>query len=114
RLQVIGNLVTEDLQGPLHPGAGRDRGPGRAAQVRVVEVRQPVGGGPDLAAHPPFLPGHHRVVRTEPGEQRPDRVAVPAHYADHPHDVPATAAQSAGGQHDDVAAVPEDVADVLA
>ena len=55
---------------------GGHRGAGRAAQVGVVEVGQPVGGGAHLAAHPALLPGQHRVVRAEPGEQRADRVAV--------------------------------------
>ena len=59
---------------------GGHRGPRRAAQVGVVEVGQPVGGGPHLAAHPPLLPGQHAVVRADPGEQRGDRVAVPDHH----------------------------------
>ena len=74
--QVVGDVVAEDLQGPLDPRAGGDRGPRRAAQVGVVEVGQPVGGGPHLAAHAPLLPGQHAVVRAEPGEQRADGVAV--------------------------------------
>src|SRR6185312_12557823 len=65
--QVLGQVVTEDLQGPLHPGAGRHRGPGRPPQVGVVEVGQPVRGRPHLAAHPPLLPGQHALVRAEPG-----------------------------------------------
>src|SRR5579863_1986847 len=40
--EVLGRLVAEDLQRPLHPGPGRDRGAGAAAQVGVVEVGQPV------------------------------------------------------------------------
>ena len=77
--EVVGHVVAEDLQRPLHPRAGGHRGPGRAAQVGVVEVGQPVGGGPHLAAHPPLLPGQHALVRADPGEQRADRVAVPDH-----------------------------------
>jgi len=48
--QVLGRLLAEDLQGALHARAGRHRGARAAAQVRVVEVRQPVSRGPDLAA----------------------------------------------------------------
>src|SRR5659263_36355 len=60
--EVLGRVRTEDLHGALHPGPGRDGGAGRAAQVGVVEVRQPVRGGPDLAAHAALLPGQHAVV----------------------------------------------------
>src|SRR3954454_20324929 len=48
--QMLGGIAVEDLQRPLHARAGRDRGAGAAAQVGVVEVGQPVGGRPDLAA----------------------------------------------------------------
>jgi len=85
---VIGRFLAEDLQRALHPGASGDRGPGRAAQVRVVEVGQPVGGGPDLAAHPPLLPRQHRVVRAQPGEHGADRVTVPDHHPVDPAHVP--------------------------
>ena len=81
--EVLGHLVAEDLQRALHPGAGGDRGARRAAQVGVVEVGEAVGGGAHLAAHPPLLPGQHRLVRAEPGEQRADRVAVPDDDAVH-------------------------------
>ena len=80
-LQVVGDLVGEDLQGPLDAGAGGDGRTGGAAQVGVVEVREPVGGGPDLATHPALLPGHQRLVGAEAGEQRADRVAVADHDA---------------------------------
>src|SRR6516165_6464551 len=86
--QVLGRGAAEDLQGPLHPRAGRHRGPGAAPQVRVVEVREPVRGGPDLAPHPPVLPGEHAVVGTQPGQQRTDRVAIPDHHAVHAADLP--------------------------
>ena len=79
RLEVVGDLLAEDLQGPLHAGTGGDGGAGRAAQVGVVEVGEPVGGGADLAAHPALLPGHQRLVGAEPGQQRADRVAVADH-----------------------------------
>ena len=82
--QVLRGLLAEDLQGPLDPGAGGDRGPRAAPQVGVVEVGQPVGGGPHLAAHPALLPGQHAVVGAEPGQQRADRVAVPDHHPVHP------------------------------
>ena len=57
--QVVGDLVAEDLHRPVHPGPGGDRGARRAAQVGVVEVGQPVGGGPHLAPHPALLPRQH-------------------------------------------------------
>ncbi len=66
----------EDLQRALHARASRHRCPRGAAQIRVVEVCQPVGRGTYLAAHPAFLPGHDRLVRAQPGEQRADHVAV--------------------------------------
>src|SRR6516225_9196966 len=82
--QVIGCITAEDLQRPLHPGPGGDRGAGAAAQVGVVEVGQPVRRRPDLAPHPALLPGEHAVVRAEPGQQRADRVAIPHHDPVHP------------------------------
>src|SRR5215218_1707396 len=75
--QVLGSVVGEDLQGPLDAGAGRDGRTRRATEVRVVEVGQPVRRGPDLAAHPPLLPGEDGVVRAHAGQQRADCVAVP-------------------------------------
>src|SRR3954471_2765195 len=74
--QVLGSVPGEDLQGPLHAGARRHGRTGGAAQVGVVEVGQPVGRGPDLAAHAPFLPGQDGVVRAHAGQQGADRVAV--------------------------------------
>ena len=56
-----------------------DGGARRPAQVGVVEVRQPVGGGADLAPHPALLPREHGVVGAEPGEHGADRVAVADH-----------------------------------
>ena len=79
RGQVVGRVVGEDLQRPGDPGRRGHRGAGRAAQVGVVEVGQPVGGRPHLAAYPPLLPGQHAVVRADAGEQRGDRVAVLDH-----------------------------------
>src|SRR3954451_9383943 len=84
-LEVIGDLVGEDLQGSLHTGTRGDSGARRAPQVRVVEVREPVGRRAHLAAHPALLPGHQRLVRAEPGEQHSDGVAV---ADDHPVDSP--------------------------
>ena len=80
-------------------GPGGDRGPGGPAQVGVVEVGQPVGGGPDLAAHPALLPGQHAVVRAEPGQQRADGVAVADHDPVDPADLAGLGrdAQPAGG-----------------
>src|SRR6266511_4040291 len=85
--QVVGRGVAEDLQGPGDPGGGGHRGTRRAAQVGVVEVGQAVGGGPDLAAHPPLLPGQHAGVRTQPGQQVGDRVAVLDHDPVHAPDL---------------------------
>src|SRR5579859_5810984 len=82
--QVLRRVAAEDLQRPLHPGPGRDGGAGAAPQVGVVEVGQPVRRRPDLAPHPALLPGEHTVVRTEPGQQRADRVPVPDHDPVHP------------------------------
>ncbi len=74
--QVVGHRVPEDLQGALDPRARRDGRARGAAQVRVVEVGQPVGGRADLAAHPPLLPGQQGLVGAQPGEHRADGVAV--------------------------------------
>ena len=82
-LQVVRYVVAEDLQRPLDPRTRRHRRAGGTAQVGVVEVRQPVRGRAHLAAHPPLLPGEHRLVRTQPGQQRTDRVAVADHHAVH-------------------------------
>ena len=71
RRRWSGHLLAEDLQRALDPGAGRHRRPRRAAQVGVVEVGQPVGGRAHLAAHPALLPGQHRVVGAEAGQQAP-------------------------------------------
>ena len=79
QLEVVGDLVAEDLHRPLDAGAGGHGGAGGAAQVGVVEVGEPVGGGPHLAAHPALLPGHQRLVGAEPGQQLADRVAVADH-----------------------------------
>ena len=79
--QVVGDLVAEDLQGTVDASAGSHGGTGGAAQVGVVEVGQPVGGRPDLATHPPLLPGEQGLVGTEAGEQLADGVTVPDHDA---------------------------------
>src|SRR4051794_26981755 len=79
--QVVGHLVAEDLQRALHAGTGGHGRAGRAAQVRVVEVRQPVCGCPDLAPHAALLPGHQGLVCSEPGQQVSDRVTVADHDA---------------------------------
>ena len=42
--QVVRDIVAEDLQGTLDPGACCDRCAGRAPQVRIVEIGQPVCG----------------------------------------------------------------------
>jgi MFS family permease len=81
--QVLRRVLAEDLEGALDSRACRHRGARAAAQVGVIEVRQPVGGGPDLTAHPPFLPGQHGLVRAEPGQHGADRLAVPDHHAVH-------------------------------
>jgi MFS family permease len=81
--EVLRRVGAEDLQGAFHPRAGCHRRARRAAQVRVVEVRQPVGGRPDLAAHPPLLEGQHRVVRAQPGQHGADTLAVADHHPIH-------------------------------
>jgi MFS family permease len=86
--QVLRGIGTEDLQGALHPGTRRHRGPRRAPQVSVVEVRQPVGGRPHLAPHPALLPGQHAVVGAKPGQHRRDRLAVADHHPVHAADLP--------------------------
>jgi 4-amino-4-deoxy-L-arabinose transferase-like glycosyltransferase len=99
--QVLRRVVTEDLEGALDARAGRHRGARAAAQVGVIEVRQPVGGGPDLAPHPPFLPGQHGLVGTEPGQHGADRLAVPDDHAVHAAHIPRLGVhlQPAGGAH---------------
>src|SRR5689334_2144313 len=82
--QVLRRVRAEDLQGAFHPRARRHRGARAAAQVGVVEVGQPVGGGPDLAAHPALLPGRYGLVRAQPGQHGGDRLAVPDHHPVHP------------------------------
>src|SRR5664280_1057588 len=98
---MLGRVRTEDLHGALHPGPGGDGGPGRAAEVGVVEVRQPVRGGPDLAAHAALLPGQHAVVGPEPGQHGPDVVAVANHDPVDAADVAGLGryAEPAGGPH---------------
>src|SRR6266545_1907658 len=81
--QVLRGGVAQDLQGTGHPGRRGDRRPSRAAQVRVVEVGQPVGGGAHLSAYSALFPGEHAGVRADAGEQRPDRVAVLDHHPVH-------------------------------
>src|SRR6266571_4388388 len=81
--QMVRGVVAEDLQGAGDPGSGGHRGARRAAQIGVVEVGQPVRGGTDLPADPPFLPGQHAGMRAQPGEQVRDRVAVLDHHAVH-------------------------------
>src|SRR3954452_25423581 len=74
--EVVGDLLAEDLQGAFDActcGHGRARG---ATQVGVVEVGQPVGGGPDLAAHPALFPGEQRFMCSESREELADGVAV--------------------------------------
>src|SRR5690606_31742782 len=85
--QVLGHVVTEDLEGALHPGAGGDGGAGGAAQVRVVEVGQTVGCPAHLAAGAALLPGEDGVVGTHPGEDGADVVAVADDDAVHAADL---------------------------
>jgi hypothetical protein len=53
---MIGNLVSEDLQGPLDPGASCYGGSGRAAQVGIIEVSKSIGSCPDFASHSSLFP----------------------------------------------------------
>ena len=54
--QVLGHVVTEDLERALDARAGRDRRLCRTAEVRVVEVDQPVRRRAHLAALAQLLP----------------------------------------------------------
>jgi hypothetical protein len=75
-LEVVGHVVTEDLERALGPGACGHGCTRRPAHVGVVEVGEPVGSCPHLAAHPTLLPGQQRLVRAKPGEQGANGLAV--------------------------------------
>src|SRR5262249_20413441 len=79
--QVLGRIVAEYLERPLHARPGRDRGARTSPEVGVVEIRQAVGGAPDGAPDPALLPGEHAVVGAQPGQHRTDRVPVPDPHA---------------------------------
>nr|CRL78168.1 hypothetical protein CPGR_04547 [Mycolicibacterium malmesburyense] len=81
RSEMIGHRIAEDLQRPFHAGGRGDRGTGRAAQVRVVEVRQPVGRRAHLASHPTLFPRQPGVLRAHPRQQGADRLAVAHHHS---------------------------------
>ena len=87
--EMVGHGVAEDVQRPLDPGRRRHRRARRASQVGVVEVGQPVGRRPHLAAHPAFLPRQPGVLGAHPGQQRADGLAVA-------HDDPVAAPHLAG------------------
>ena len=87
--KMIGHRVAEDLQRAFDSGGGRDRRARGPAQVRVVEVGQPVGRRPDLAAHAPLLPGQSGVLGAHPGQQCADGLTVAHHH-------PVTATHLAG------------------
>ena len=74
--QVRRNIFAENLKGSLDPRPSRDGCAGRSSKVRVIEVGEPVGGGPHLTAHPTLFPGQYGGVRTESGKQRPDGIAI--------------------------------------
>src|SRR5699024_1424987 len=80
-LQMVGNLVTEDLQCALDPRTRGHRGTRRTSEVRIVEVRKAVRGRAHLAAHPPLLPTQERLVCAETCEHRTDRLAVTDDHA---------------------------------
>ena len=82
-LRCSGQLVSEDLERALDAGTCGDRGTGRTAQVRVVEVGEAVRGATHLAPDPALLPEQHRLVRSEAGQHRADRVPVADHHAVH-------------------------------
>ena len=86
--EVLRDVVAQDLQGPVHPGARRHSRLSGAAEVGVVEVGEPVRGGPHFLAHAPLFPDHEGVVGPHPGEQRGDGVAVADHHAVHSPDFP--------------------------
>src|SRR5580658_3813577 len=77
--QVFRCLLTKYLKCALNPRSRRHGGAGAAAQVRVVEVRQPVGCSAHGPPDPALLPGQHAVVGAEPGQHRADRVTVTDH-----------------------------------
>jgi hypothetical protein len=54
--EVIGNIRPEHLEGAFHPGAGRDSSLSGSAQVRIVEVHQPIGRSPHLTTLTQLLP----------------------------------------------------------
>ncbi|CAH0271108.1 hypothetical protein SRABI128_03396 [Microbacterium sp. Bi128] len=86
-LQVVRDVVAQDFQGAVHPGTGGHGGLRGTAQVRVIEVGEPVGRGADFLAHAAFLPDHQRVVGAHARQQRGDRVTVADHHAVHTPDL---------------------------
>ena len=66
--QMVRNRVGENIQGALHPRGRGNRGTGRTAQIGIVEIGQPVGGRPNLAPHPTFLPGQTGFLGAHPDE----------------------------------------------
>src|SRR5918998_23095 len=100
--QMSRGVVGEQLQGSADPRRRSHRRAGGSAQVGVIEVGQSVGGGAYFTAHPAFFPGQYRVVRTEPGEQRADGVAVTDHHSIGAPDLARLGldAQPAGGPHE--------------
>jgi hypothetical protein len=77
---MIGNLVSEDLQGPLDPGASCYGGSGRAAQVGIIEVSKSIGGCAHLASHPTFFPRHNTFMSTQSSKQYTDRISITNYY----------------------------------
>src|SRR3546814_2549364 len=65
RREVIGHVLTEDLQRTLDPRSSRNGSASRASQVCVVEIGETIGGGADLASHPPLFPHQTCVLRSE-------------------------------------------------
>src|SRR5918998_6057898 len=100
--QMSRGVVGEQLQGSADPRRRSHRRAGGSAQVGVIEVGQSVGGGAYFTAHPAFFPGQYRVVRTKPGEQRADGVAVTDHHSIGAPDLARLGldAQPAGGPHE--------------
>ena len=85
---MIGNLVSEDLQGPLDPGASCYGGSGRAAQVGIIEVSKSIGGCAHLASHPTFFPGHDGFVCSQTSKHGADRIAVSDDHSIHATNFP--------------------------
>ena len=81
RDQMRWGILAQDLKGTLHPGTGCHGSTGRAAQIRVVEIREPVRLCLDLTSHATLLPDQARLLGSHPGEEIGNGLPIPQ---DHP------------------------------